>query len=259
MKIRLDRLISDMVPDARSEIKKAIKLGLVLVDGSICKKPETKVDTASQIIYKGLEIKWNEKEYFMLNKPAGCVCAVKDASDPVVVDLLPKIRRQDISPCGRLDKDTEGLLILTNDGELIHRLTSPKKKIPKTYLAVLDGSVTDEMIATVAAGVDIGDEKPTAPGVLKRYEATDAELCARVRQVCRSKEEASGDGDYDICSAAMITLTEGRFHEVKRIFGAFGLKVLYLKRLSMGPIELDPSLKPGECRPLNSYEIPGQD
>ncbi|MDO4489782.1 MAG: 16S rRNA pseudouridine(516) synthase [Lachnospiraceae bacterium] len=229
--MRLDKYLSEMNAASRSVLKQMIRKGLVQVNGVPAKKPETKVTPGvDEIVAEGIQIPYYEKEYLMLHKPAGVVTATRDNREKTVMDLLPPIRRGDLSPVGRLDKDTEGLLLITNDGALSHRLLSPKKHVDKTYYAEIDGRVTEETVLHFQQGVDIGDETPTAPAKL---EILESDARSRIR----------------------ITITEGRYHQIKRMFEAEGMKVVYLKRLSMGTLVLDEELPLGECRHLTEEEI----
>lgn len=229
--IRLDKYLSEMGAGTRSEVKKAIRSGQVLVDGVAAKKPEQKIDTLNQAVaYKGCPIKYREKEYYMLHKPAGVVSASRDTREVTVLDLITGQKRKDLFPVGRLDKDTEGLLLITNDGELAHRLLSPSKHVDKVYLARIDGTVSEEDVNAFKKGLDIGDETLTKPARL---------------EILSSGEE----------SEILLTIQEGRFHQVKRMFEAVGKRVLYLKRLSMGSLVLDETLKKGDFRPLTVEEL----
>lgn len=229
--MRLDKYLSDMNVAPRSVLKQMIRKNQVLVNSVPVKKPETKVEPGKdEITVDGEAIPYYELEYWLLHKPAGVVTATRDNREKTVMDLLPKIRRSDLSPVGRLDKDTEGLLLITNDGVLGHRLLSPKKHVDKCYYAVIDGKVTEETVEHFLQGVDIGDETLTAPAILVIEESGES---SRIR----------------------ITITEGRFHQIKRMFEAVGMTVTYLKRLSMGPLTLDEELGLGECRHLTEEEI----
>lgn len=229
--MRLDKYLSEMNVAPRSVLKQMIRKGQVLVNGSPVKKPETKVEPGKDVILaEGVEIPYYEVEYWLLHKPGGVVTATRDNREKTVMDLLPQVRRSDLSPVGRLDKDTEGLLLITNDGVLSHRLLSPKKHVDKTYYADIDGVVTEETAEHFQQGVDIGDETLTAPAQLEILESGPV---SRIR----------------------ITITEGRYHQIKRMFEAEGMTVTYLKRLSMGPLVLDEELPIGECRHLTEEEI----
>lgn len=231
MMIRLDKYLADMGIGTRSQIKKEIRSGQVIVNGKPICRPELKINTdQDEVLFQGEPVTYEEYEYYMLNKPAGVISAASDRQETTVVDLIKDRKRDDLFPVGRLDKDTEGLLIITNNGELAHRLLSPKKHVDKVYFAKVKGIVTEDDIECFAQGLDIGDEKPTLP----------AELV-----ICSSDE----------ISGILLTIREGRFHQVKRMFQAVGKEVVYLKRLRMGPVTLDDSLKPGEYRRLTEEEV----
>jgi len=229
--IRLDKYLADMGIGTRTEVKKLIHQGKVKVDDCIVKLPEQKIDTATQKVFcEGQELGYKEYEYYMLNKPAGYVSATIDAKDKTVLELITDKKRKDLFPVGRLDKDTEGLLLITNDGDLAHRLLAPKKHVDKLYYAKVEGVVTEEDIKAFAEGVDIGEDKVTRPAVL---------------EILKSDE----------VSEIHLTIQEGKFHQVKRMFEAVGKKVIYLKRISMGTLYLDENLKLGEYRALTEEEL----
>lgn len=231
MKIRLDKYLADMGCGTRSELKKEIRRGNVTVNGIPVKSPETKIDTETdKTVFRGKTVIYEQYEYFMLNKPAGVISAAHDRYEQTVTELIRDGKRDDLFPVGRLDKDTEGLLLITNDGELAHRLLSPRKHIDKVYFARIDGCVTQEDADIFARGLDIGDEKKTLP----------ADLCI---------------GSSGTISEITLTIREGRFHQVKRMFQAVGKRVIYLKRIRMGSLCLDESLKPGEYRRLTEEEV----
>lgn len=233
--IRLDKFLADMKAGSRTEVKQFIKKGKVTVDGKTACRPEQKVDLdTSRITLEGQDICYVEKEYWLLYKPAGVVSATEDKKCSTVVDLLSQSSRKDLFPVGRLDKDTEGLLLITNDGELAHSLLAPKKHVDKTYYAKIEGIVTEEDVEAFSNGLDIGEEKPTMPAKL---------------EILKSDLEKQGQSEI------RVTIQEGKFHQVKRMFEAVGKKVLYLKRLSMGSLVLDESLKVGEARKLTAEEL----
>jgi len=242
MELRLDRYLSEMNAASRSQARQLIRKGLVTVGGEAVRKPEAKVPSDAEVVCRGERVVWAEREYFMLNKPAGCLTAVSDKTEKVVCDFLPRIRRSDAAPCGRLDKDTEGLLLITNDGGLVHRLLSPKSGVEKTYLACLDAPFSEEMQALAAEGLDLGGEAAAPCRIEPAGDAKEIYLPEKYKEMPERQ-------------AAEITLTEGKYHEVKRIFGKFGLGVIYLKRISMGPLRLDPALSPGQVRRLTSEEL----
>ncbi|AKP41493.1 TPA: rRNA pseudouridine synthase [Clostridioides difficile] len=231
-KQRIDKILSNLGYGSRSEIKKYCKQGSVVVNGSEVSNPGTQVDTENdEILFNGEEVIYREYIYLMMNKPAGYISATTDKYDPTVLDLI------DLSylvfepfPVGRLDKDTEGLLVLTNDGKLSHRVLSPKKHVPKTYYAKIDGVVTEEDVEAFLEGVVLDDGYKTMPSQLN---------------ILKSDDE----------SEIELTIHEGKFHQVKRMFESVGKKVVYLKRLSMGNLKLDESLELGEYRELTDEEV----
>ena len=245
MKARLDKILADSGLGTRSSVRDLIKSGTVKVNGISEKDPGKKVDTdMDEIIVRGELIDFRDKVYYMLNKPAGVITATEDKKQTTVIDLIKDKKRRDLFPVGRLDKDTVGLLLITNDGDLAHRLLAPGKHVKKTYLVRVDGIITDEIKSGIEKGVDIGDEKLTAPAELREIKLLeDADVTA-------AGEQAAGG-----VSEAEIAITEGRYHEIKRMFEAFGLNVIYLKRLSMGGLKLDPDLQEGQWKILSEEEI----
>lgn len=229
--IRLDKYLADMGVGTRTEVKKYIRQGKVVVDGTVVKTPESKIDeTKQQVTCAGTSISYETFEYYMLHKPAGYVSATTDAKDKTVLELIDTKKRKDLFPVGRLDKDTEGLLLITNDGELAHRLLAPKKHVDKVYYAKIDGVVTEEDVKAFAEGLSIGNGEVAKPSKLHILVS-------------------------DKISEIELTIQEGKFHQVKRMFQAVGKKVIFLKRLSMGPLKLDECLKPGQFRELTSKEL----
>ena len=225
--IRIDKYLCDMSIGSRSEIKEYIRKKLITVDGVVVTDPGMKISEDSAVTFKGEPLQYKQFRYYMLNKPQGVVSATKDNIDTTVMDLLKDVNTRDMFPVGRLDKDTEGLLIITNDGELSHRLLSPRSHVDKCYLVQLMHSITADDIKSLSRGVDIGDDTLTLP--------------AKV-------EAIAADRIY-------LTITEGRYHQVKRMLEAVGNKVVYLKRVSFGPLELDSDLAPGQYRELDDSEI----
>ena len=229
MQLRLDKYLADLSVDTRSKVKLLIRKGRVRVNNAIAKKPETKIDTETDTVtVDGRKLVYHPFEYYMLNKPAGVLSAARDKKQPTVLDLIESDRK-DLFPVGRLDKDTVGLLLICNDGQLSHHLLSPSHHVDKTYEVRLDGMLTEDDIAALEAGVDIGDDEITLP--------------------------ASVEAVYEDLSHVNITIHEGRFHQVKRMFLTRGMTVTFLKRLSMGSLVLDPALSEGEYRPLTEAEI----
>lgn len=232
--MRLDKYLAEMGIGTRQEVKKQIRQGSVSVNGTIVKAADTKIDeTRDEILADGRLVSYVSYEYYMLNKPAGVISATEDRKDTTVLDLIKEKKRKDLFPVGRLDKDTEGLLLITNDGDLAHRLLAPKKHVDKVYYAKIRGKVTEEDIKQFENGLNIGTEdKPemTRPAGL---------------EILESAEE----------SQIRLTIHEGKFHQVKRMFLAVGKEVTYLKRERMGTLCLDKNLKPGEYRLLTKEEI----
>ncbi len=225
--IRIDKYLCDMSIGSRSEIKEYIRKKLITVDGVVVTDPGMKISEDSAVTFKGEPLQYKQFRYYMINKPQGVVSATKDNIDTTVMDLLKGVNTRDMFPVGRLDKDTEGLLIITNDGELSHRLLSPRSHVDKCYLVQLMHSITADDIKSLSKGVDIGDDTLTLP--------------AKV-------EAIAADRIY-------LTITEGRYHQVKRMLEAVGNKVVFLKRVSFGPLELDSDLAPGQYRELDDNEI----
>ena len=226
--IRLDKFLCEMEMGTRSQVKDLIKKGMVTVDGEVIKKAEYKFDESKAKVYvKEKEVAYQKFYYYMLHKPAGVVSATVDNHDRTVMELLKDAPGKDLFPVGRLDKDTEGLLLITNDGELSHNLLSPKKHVDKTYLVETRENITKKMMQELEEGVDIGEDKPTMPAKVKLVEDKKMEL----------------------------TIREGKFHQVKRMLLAVENEVIYLKRLSMGSLVLDEKLGLGEFRCLTKQEI----
>lgn len=226
---RLDKLLAGTGKWSRREVKALVRQGLVRVDGRLAASAEDKLDPAAAIItVAGETISLCRFTYVMLHKPAGVLTATEDRKQPTVLDLLPpELRRIGLAPVGRLDKDTEGLLLLTNDGELAHRLLSPKYHVEKRYFARVDGELSAADAEAFASGMTLGDGLECLPAGL---EVLPDRVC-------------------------IVTLREGKFHQVKRMLAARGAPVLYLKRLSMGPLTLDDSLAAGAYRLLRAEEI----
>lgn len=230
MDIRLDKLLSNHNLATRSEAKKYIKQGFVTIDGVPAKKPEDKVDPQKQqVCFKGMPIIHKEFVYYMLNKPAGVVSATKDHLHRTVLDLIPNCT-SDVFPVGRLDIDTTGLLILTNDGDLCHRLMAPKKHVSKVYVAQIDKKIEDADVKAFEMGLEYGEEAPAKPALL--------EVISNIEPFM-----------------ARVTITEGKFHQVKRMFHAIGKEVLTLNRIQVGTLLLDEQLEQGQVRELTDEEV----
>lgn len=230
--MRLDKLLANMGYGTRKEVKVLLKQKAVTVDGETVKDSSMHVDPEKQnVSVFGDRVEYVEFIYIMMNKPPGVISATEDKVDQTVIDLLdPFLQHFEPFPVGRLDKDTEGLLLITNDGTLTHNLLSPKKHVPKWYYAKIDGVVTEEDIQVFAQGVTLDDGYHTKPGELVIL--------------------ASGEQ-----SEIELMIQEGKFHQVKRMFEAVDKKVTYLKRLSMGSLKLDEELALGEYRELTKEEL----
>ena len=226
--LRLDKFLADAGIGSRSQVKQYLKTGQITVNGTVIKTGNIKIlpDT-DLILYQGNPVVREPHVYYMLNKPAGYVSAVKDDRFPTVISLINDPSHPDLFPVGRLDKDTEGLLLITNDGALAHRLLSPKKHVDKTYYTEFRGNLPEDAATQFQQGIDIGDKKPTMPALLQTLSE----------------------------SSALLTIQEGRFHQVKRMFQAFNCEVTYLKRIRMGILQLDDTLPPGASRLLTPEEL----
>ncbi|RLQ91831.1 pseudouridine synthase [Planomicrobium sp. Y74] len=232
--MRIDKFLSNMGFGSRKDVKVLLKSKAVEVNGEVVRDAKQHVDEAADLItVAGEKVDYTEFIYLMMNKPPGVISATEDKYDETVIDLLGDEERHfEPFPVGRLDKDTEGLLLLTNDGKLAHELLSPKKHVAKTYYARIDGVVTEEDDEAFRNGVILDDGYQTKEAFLK---------------ILKSGVE----------SEIELTITEGKFHQVKRMFESVGKTVIYLKRLSMGSLELDPDLKLGEYRYLTEEELTG--
>ena len=233
---RLDKIITSEGQYSRKEVKQLIREGKVFLNGEKAQSPEEKLDPSSaEIEINGKPVLYQKNIYLMLNKPNGVITATEDKKDRTVIDLLPEsYRRRNLFPVGRLDKDTEGLLLITNDGDLAHCLLSPKKHVDKVYFVRVNGTLNQEDIHAFQNGISLED------GVICKE--------ARLQILSEMPSDPS-------ISEALVTIQEGKFHQIKRMFQAVGKQVLYLKRLQMGPLLLDHSLEPGAFRPLSEQEI----
>lgn len=229
--MRLDKFLADLGIGTRKEVKENIKKGLVKVNDKIVKNSDFKVNEENDSIYFDSQLLTYEKfVYLMLNKPSGVVSATFDNKDKTVIDLIDDYKHLNLFPFGRLDKDSEGLLIISNDGKLAHELLSPKKHVYKTYYVEIEGIVTNEDINKFKEGITLDD----------------GELCkSATLEIIESKE----------ISKCYVTICEGKFHQVKRMFESVNKKVIYLKRITFGNITLDKNLKLGEYRKLTEEEI----
>ena len=226
--MRLDKFLCDTAGLTRTEAKNAVKKGQIAVNGQVQKAADFKVkENTDTVTFQGKPLSYAAFHYYILHKPAGVITATEDKKESTVMDILREEKVKNLFPVGRLDKDTEGLLFITDDGELAHNLLSPKKHVDKEYLVKVRDSISEDDCRKLSEGVDIGDEKPTAP--------------AKVERVAEKE--------------ILLTIREGRFHQVKRMLQAVGNEVLYLKRLSMGSLRLPKDLEKGAYRPLSEEEI----
>ena len=225
--MRLDKYLAGMGAGTRSELKKAVRAGRVTINGVKAKDSSIHVGEDDVVCMDGKEIKYERFVYYLMNKPAGVISATEDPRERTVLDLIGGQQRKGLFPVGRLDKDTEGLLLITNDGELAHRLLSPGRHVDKVYFARLDGPVGERERELFAQGLRVDEMLTAMPAVLEILESAN-----EVR----------------------VTIREGKFHQVKRMFAAVGREVLYLKRLSMGPLTLDNGLAAGAYRRLTEEE-----
>lgn len=275
--MRLDKFLADMGVGSRSDLKKAIRKSLVTVNGAVEKDPGAQVSAEDHICFDGAEIRYAEQQYYMLHKPAGVLSASEDRRQTTVVDLInlnDELVRKDLFPVGRLDKDTEGLLIITNDGPLAHQLLVPKHHIDKTYYAIVTGTITEDDQRAFTRGIRY-DEKLTAlPATLRVLSTgkTVADLrrelgfTATSERLLRTRlagpafigaEEPADITEDSLVSEVEITIQEGKFHQIKKMVKALpdGKEILYLRRITMGALRLDPNLAPGEFRKLRQDEI----
>ncbi len=231
-KERLDKILAAQTAFSRKEVKELVRRGIVQVDGRKVLSPEEKVDAACQkIVLDGKPLGYKKFVYLMLNKPQGVVSATRDRETKTVLDLVPEqYSHRELFPAGRLDKDTVGFLLLTDDGNFAHDILSPRHHIPKTYLATVDGPITQELMEAFHQGLPIGGEDRCSP----------AEITVL------------NDGEHP---TAEVVIYEGMYHQIKRMFQRFGLTVLTLKRIKMGGLKLDPALSLGECRELTPEEL----
>lgn len=231
--VRLDKFLCDCNIGTRSQIKDYVRQGLVTVNGIIVKKPDLKIhENNDNVALRGESCTYKKYAYYMLHKPVGVVSATTDNTADTVLSLMTDVKDKNLFPVGRLDKDTTGLLLITNDGDLSHRMLSPKKHVDKTYLVGIRNPLTPEDKTRLEQGVDIGDDKITLPAVVS--------FPAKVTE-----------GSEQI----LLTIQEGRFHQVKRMLQAVGNEVVTLKRVSFGPLTLDVNLAPGQYRELTGQEV----
>lgn len=227
---RLDKVVSAAQNVSRNDARAFIKKGLVTVNSKVIKDIGAKIDEQNDNIFcNGKMLVYSKFVYIMMNKPKGVISASEGGQEKTVVDILPQeMKRKNLFPAGRLDKDTTGFMLITDDGDFAHRILSPKNHIPKTYIAVLDKPFDDEVIRAFEKGIELKNDS------------------------CMPAEILSLD---DSCTTALVTIKQGMYHQIKRMFGKFGLTVVELKRIKMGGLELDGSLSPGECRYITRQEL----
>lgn len=260
--VRLDKYLAEMSYGTRNEVKKIIRSGSVTVNGLAIVKPEMKINELSDIVcIGGKEVSYSQYVYYMLNKPDGCVSATSDNQHKTVIDLLKDNLgnniKKDVFPVGRLDIDTEGLLLITNDGMLAHMLLSPKKHVEKVYYIIAEGIIPDNAIKQLEEGIDIGGGILTLPSRVENVKICKCEELGEYEQKIitgRRVNKILPDSNINIYTSMELVLHEGRYHQVKRMVEAAGSRVLYLKRIRMGTLVLDRDLKPGECRELTYKE-----
>ncbi len=250
--LRLDKFLCEMKTGTRSQVKALVKKGAVTVNGITAKSPEQKIDENSDCIcVNGSEVSYRKYVYFMLHKPAGYVSATRDNHDKTVLDLMREQKNplldRELFPVGRLDKDTEGLLLITDDGELAHRLLSPSRHVPKTYYVEIDGCLSEDQQMILRQGVDIGEKQ-------RQTDDTQEYIPEKTRPAGLTQAAQDEFCSDRAESAWLLTITEGKFHQVKRMMQAVGRNVVYLKRLSMGELRLDEKLARGEFRELTKDE-----
>ena len=229
--MRLDKFLKENGICSRSEAKKILKQGLVVVNGEVIKDSDFKIDENNDVIsYDGQVINYQEYVYLMVNKPAGVICATEDYKDRTILDLVNEYKHKSLFPFGRLDKDSVGLVILSNNGQLAHELLSPKKHVDKKYYLKIKGKLTGEDVEAFKEGIVLEDGYKCKSAILEIVSSEDISEC-------------------------YATISEGKFHQLKRMFVMLGKEVVYLKRVSFGKVILDESLKEGEYRELTQEEI----
>lgn len=231
--IRLDKLLAGQGFGSRHEVKTMLARGRVVINGQPIKNADCRVDTSKDtVLFDGRQINYKEHLYIMMNKPRGVISASNDPKQPTVIDLLPEpLRRPGLFPAGRLDKDTEGMLIITDDGDFAHQILSPRKHVPKRYFAEVTGTLLQEAVRSFAEGLELGDGTLLKPAALQILE---------------------NQGDS---TQVEVIISEGKYHQIKRMFEQLGHTVLILRRLSMGGLQLDPTLNPGDAREMTAQEV----
>lgn len=229
---RIDKILASQNVGSRKEVQALIRKGVIKVNGEVIRKKDVKINPEKDEIKIMDEVlKFSKYMYIMMNKPAGVISASRDPKLKTVIDLVPNnFKRKDLFPAGRLDRDTEGLLIITNDGDLAHRILLPKKKIYKTYMAIIDSEVTDKTVKAFKEGIKFEDGTVCLPADLKILKS-------------------------EVNSLVEVKICEGKFHQIKKMFISVGMKVIYLKRVKIGNLMLDNNLNYGECKQLNKEDI----
>ena len=243
--MRLDKFLSNMGLGSRKDVHKLIASGVVMIDGNTCRARDAQFDeNVARVTVNGEFIPYKPFVYIMVNKPAGYLSSTEDGSGPVVTELLSgAYSSYKLGVCGRLDKDAEGLLLLTNDGDFIHRVISPEKHVGKQYYVKLKREITDRDVVQFERGIKLADGTQLKPAKLEKshQESGSAETIPAAETGVKTPE-------------ASVTITEGKFHQVKKMFLATGNEVFYLKRLSIGALRLDKTLKTGEFKELSPEE-----
>lgn len=229
---RLDKILASQNIGSRKKVYELIKSGLIKVNNEVATKKDLKVDPEiDEIMVSDRILDFKKYMYIMMNKPAGVVSASRDPKLQTVIDLVTEnLKRRDLFPAGRLDRDTEGLLIITNDGDFAHKILLPKKKIYKTYMAIIDSEVEDSTVKDFEKGIKLKDGTVCLPAELKILKS-------------------------EVNSLVEIKICEGKFHQIKKMFESVGMKVLYLRRIKIGGLELDNLLDFGECKELTKQDI----
>jgi 16S rRNA pseudouridine516 synthase len=254
--MRLDKYLSESSIGRRKAVRIYVKEGKVKVNGQVVTIPAQEIDENNDMIeYLDQKVEHNGKVYYMFHKPSGCVTARSDEKDKTVFDYFKDMGTDGLFPVGRLDKDTEGLLFITNDGEFNHQLMYPDKHVDKIYYFWAFGSLEEEQIRQIEAGISINDEEPlTKPATLK---VVRAGLFSELKDEIQGTkyEKVKKNRDVQPVLSGYITISEGRKHQVKRMLRAFGCYVIYLKRISIGDVALDESLEKGQYRSLTEEEV----
>lgn len=250
--MRLDKFLSDMNMGTRTELKRNIRKGAAQVNGENVTDPGFMVNESDEVIFAGESVPYFHYEYYMLNKPAGVITATEDRYQKTVLDFFGERRRKDLSPVGRLDKDTVGLLLITNDGGFHHRLLSPKMHVEKEYYARIDGRVDEKDREKFQEGIYIDETFTALPAELMIDKYRKNALSSDFMDLANSRAPKSALKNG--VSEVRIVVQEGKFHQIKRMFHALGKEVIYLKRIRIGSLALDSTLEEGAYRRLTTEE-----